>query len=95
MSIPKHIRENFERTEGQINRLRGVSSAIEIMAFDHVETHKSDEFAALLILIGILKEVAESLECAHAMEWVGHGGKSLQLTDEEKAKARGEAEPVD
>lgn len=94
MSIPKHIRENFERTEGQINRLRGVSSAIEIVAHDHVETSNSDELDALLILIGILKEVAESLDRAHAMEWVGHGGKSLQLNAEEKAKARGEAEPV-
>lgn len=94
MSIPKYIRENFERTEGQLNRLRGVSSAIEVMAFDHVETSNSDEFSALLILIGILKEVAESLDRAHAMEWVGHGGASHQLTDEEKAKARGEAEPV-
>ncbi|WP_111431015.1 hypothetical protein [Rhodobacteraceae bacterium DSL-40] len=82
--IPDHIRKNYEATDEKLGRiamlLRGASSLIQL------ENRRNEAD----LLIDLALEAMEEAEKLRYLEWVGLGGKCLDLPPDEIAKARGE-----
>ena len=89
MSIPQHTRRNYEATDHLIFQARAMLRAVEQMA-DAATLPNSPEVESLFVLITATQTKLIEAEKAHALEWVGHGGESTDLTPEEAAQARGE-----
>jgi len=86
--IPAHIRHNFEDTEDHLHRLRGLRFAVDYMA-EAAEAQNSSESESLFVLLGEVRGTLYSAMFAHQAEWVGMGGESTSLTEDEIAAARG------
>lgn len=87
---PKHVRDNFDRTSIRLHRLRGLLTAIDVLANEGGLGERAAETEALVALIEVSRETLESADHAHTMEWCGLGGTSTTLTADEEAEARGE-----
>lgn len=81
MRIPSHQRENYERTDDLLNRLRALLTALDRITFA-LPIH-DDDGEAVLGLIATIREKMDEIEKARAMEWVGLGGVSQRLTGDE------------
>ncbi|MEY8842219.1 hypothetical protein AB9K41_24575 [Cribrihabitans sp. XS_ASV171] len=92
MSVPKNQRANYERTDDLIARLEGLVCALEHLSFDVVKVTagEHDKADAMLALIATIQEKVAEVRKTRAMEWVGLGGMSSTLTDDEMCVAMGE-----
>lgn len=86
--IAEHHRENSERISYAFERVKGLFFALEYLEqdIDPCVDQRSAKFA----VFEVLRDQISALEKANAMEWVGVGGHSQSLSDQEVAEARGE-----
>lgn len=89
--MEKHQRDSYEHASDLTNQINRLIHAAETVADDINHTPKQIKQAdALFVLLNIAQEKVAELEKAHQMIWVGLGGKSFSLTDDEISIARGE-----
>ena len=86
--VPDLQRTNYERTAGCLDDLRALMFASDELARLPTE-YERQKYAATLMTLAL--EKLDEVERAHAMEWVGLGGKYPTLTDDEMAQAKGAA----
>ncbi len=89
-SIPNHIRHNYEHTDDLLNHLRAHLVALDHLADAAIPTTSDPTADALLVVIHSAQEKLREIERARMKEWVGLGGSTETLTDEEAAQARAE-----
>ena len=88
--IPRHIRDNYERTDEKLFELRGLITAAFIVGDDcQARIEGTPESDALTLLNRLAWAKITEIEKARWMEWAGVGGASPRLTDHEIAQARG------
>ena len=89
--IPQNQRDNFENTSHLMHELRVLLTALELAddaapARDNIDQNAQ----AVPALIRMLQTKMAEIEKSHSIEWVGLGGNSGDLTDDEAKRARGE-----
>jgi hypothetical protein len=89
-TLPKHVRDNFDRTSISIHRLRGLLTAVDALSDQGGLGEHSPQTEAMVALIELARETDETVDHDHAMEWCGLGGVSPCLTAEQQAEARGQ-----
>ncbi len=88
--IPTHVRNNHEKTSLCLHQIRGMMLALDHMA-EAVNPPVTPQSESLFILIAALHRMVQEAKNLHSAEWVGYGGSSDRLSDDEKAAARGES----
>lgn len=89
--IPQNQRDNFERTSDLLHEARVLLTALELADDNAPDRKNLDQYAqAVPALIRMLELKLIEAEKGHSLEWVGIGGKSNDLTDDEIKTARGE-----
>lgn len=95
-AIPRHVRDNYERTDDALHEIHGLTLALDI-AMDQITDEgsmldsNSRANIAKDVVIRILLEKLQDIHKLRSMEWLGQGGESTNLTDDEIAVARGNA----
>lgn len=89
--IPRNQRDNYERTSELLHEARVMLTALELADDNAPERESLDQYAqAVPALIRMLEIKLDQIDKSHSIEWVGLGGNSNGLTDEEINTARGE-----
>jgi len=89
--IPRNQRDNYERTSELLHEASVLLTALELADDNAPERENLDRCAqAVPALIRMLETKLSEIEKSHSIEWVGLGGNSNGLTDEEINTARGE-----
>ncbi|WP_101067278.1 hypothetical protein [Roseovarius salinarum] len=87
--IPSHVRRNYEATDKGLNELRGLLLACDHLA-EAATVHSADPASdALMVLLELTHQKLRQVEHARTAAWVGLGGSSTRLTEQETAAARG------
>lgn len=89
--IAQHHRKNHERASDLTNQIKRLINAIHTVA-DAITTTPEQLVQAdtVFALLMIAEEKLAQLEKSQSMEWVGLGGNSDELTEDEIKTARGE-----
>ncbi|SEP62092.1 hypothetical protein [Thalassovita taeanensis] len=89
--IPQNQRNNFERTSDLLHETRVLLTALELADDNAPDRNNLDQYAqAVPALIRMLELKLIEVEKGHFLEWIGIGGNSNDLTDDEIKLARGE-----
>ena len=86
--IPKHQRENYERTDHLLGEVNALLVTIEEISYAS-DGGKAHEFVETLLRMAVKK--MEAAVRSHSMEWVGLGGTSHDLTEAEITEAAGKS----
>ena len=89
--IPQNQRDNFENTSDLLHELRVLLTVLELADDAAPARGNIDQNAqAVPALIRMLQVKLGEVEKCHSLEWIGLGGDSEKLTDDEIKLARGE-----
>ena len=89
--IPRNQRDNYERTSQLLHEARVLLTSLELADDNAPDRNNLNEYAqAVPALIRMLEIKLGEIDKSHSFEWVGLGGNSNGLTDEEIKTARGE-----
>jgi hypothetical protein len=98
MTIPQHVRDNYEATDAALIRFNGLAYALEIVADEIPDSapKSANHWHAFYALMNELVEKHDTIMHLRSQEWAGLGGSGEGLTDDEIRRARGEppAEPL-
>lgn len=89
--IPRNQRDNYERTSELLHDARVLLTVLELADDNAPDRDHLDQCSqAVPTLIRMLERKLSEIEKSHSIEWVGLGGNTHRLTDEEIKAARGE-----
>lgn len=83
--IPDHQRKNYERTDEHINELNALLVAIDTL--NDLDPKNADRVWTIA-LTRMARDKLETIERQRQMEWVGLGGSSFGLNEEEIAASK-------
>lgn len=88
MAVQPQHSANFERTDEVLNSIRVLITSLEVADEAAPPRERADQYSnAVHGLIRMIGEKLEELNTTRRMEWVGLGGNSPFLTDDERAAA--------